>query len=449
MRYLIRPFATPLAPLAAWLASRLLRWHYSERPLLASAAFICWLHSLRRLWSDFIFRKAIGLERGPYAPGIYARKGSNMEAILARCPTLTGGYAAPRALCTGDLTTLAATLWGRAPALAFERLVIPVLDRTAGNLPEPVERADPEYFVLDWLQAPPIPKSPVHPWTRTPMRNSTEPAGTGASHHSRAKAFTTPVLLVLAGVGGDSGAGYVRSVCAHAHARGWHCAVLIARGMGDTRVRALQALYDPADPTDLRATLRLFNKALPSSPVVLCGFSLGAVSVASFLAQMDAGTPPTPPTPTSFPAQSSVVPDPATHTPTTCVVHSGVVASANQTRLLESPLPSDDSTQTAAAPAEECGSDARRSERDEYYEGSNVVCGVALSGALALDFMLYPRYAQLYQPVIVPALLERLAAKYGPGMRALLGRETHERLLRQRDYRGLFRSRINSSPVMM
>ena len=56
------------------------------------------------------------------------------------------------------------------------------------------------------------------------------------------------------------------------------------------------------------------------------------------------------------------------------------------------------------------GTVARRNAADE---SACVRGGVAVSGAMELEFMQWGRYEEIYQPIIVPSLLTKVVGRYG------------------------------------
>ena len=173
---------------------------------------------------------------------------------------------------------------------------------------------------------------------------------TGTDAPSAAAAAACPpitgLVVLLAGVGGDTSSPYIQDMAATAAARGWASVVCVPRGLADSpNVSSLDAVFDPSDLGDLHRAVCLACEAAAAGgkggsstediPVWIIGFSMGACMLCRYMGEFAARIP-------------------------TCV------------------------------------------------RG-----GVAVSGAMELDFMQWGRYEEIYQPIIVPSLLTKVVGRYG------------------------------------
>ena len=92
---------------------------------------------------------------------------------------------------------------------------------------------------------------------------------------------TDPTVVICHGLAGGSGEGYIKSVIHHlvtlppSHHPRFRCVVVNQRGCGGTELISPQA-YCGAYTADLAQAVAHIHQRLPSSPLILLGFSLGA-----------------------------------------------------------------------------------------------------------------------------------------------------------------------------
>eukprot|EP00929_Paragymnodinium_shiwhaense_P054923 TRINITY_DN27532_c0_g1_i1.p1 TRINITY_DN27532_c0_g1~~TRINITY_DN27532_c0_g1_i1.p1 ORF type:complete len:477 (+),score=57.76 TRINITY_DN27532_c0_g1_i1:144-1574(+) len=106
---------------------------------------------------------------------------------------------------------------------------------------------------------------------------------------------TTPMAVLVSGLGGSSKGAYVRSMSATLLRRGFAVAVLNMRGCGSTELvtpRLFSAYRGSTD--DVRSGVSYVRRKLlggsPTTPVMLIGWSNGGTIVANTLAEQDTGT---------------------------------------------------------------------------------------------------------------------------------------------------------------
>lgn len=336
------PAIPPITPLLKLTYGVLRLAWFLNRPLLVPLAVLFCARRWRNLWArskvlscvlvGVLAKLVVGLCRDPIIAramyrGIPFKKSpqstvaglfwneqsAKMKAILGRCDFAKGEpYRAPAFLWNGDISTLYYALCCRAPAISFQRTYLPF-----GS----------EFLALDWA---------------FPKKVSRE----------------TPVMLILPGVGGDSNVPYLLQACDKALEKGWVCCVMLALGLGTSRVKDVRNLFEPSTLGDLQKTIDLIS-AVFNGPIFLLGFSLGGVTVCNYLSR--------------------------------CSSPSGEPDDTAEARDDALPIPS------------------RR-----------VTAAVAVSGAFRLDFMNWWRYKSVYQSVIVPALLLEVYQKYSDQLVKLL-----------------------------
>ncbi|KAK9904886.1 hypothetical protein WJX75_004869 [Coccomyxa subellipsoidea] len=99
---------------------------------------------------------------------------------------------------------------------------------------------------------------------------------------------TAPVLLVLHGITGDSRQWHITSLCSAALAQGWRPVAMTYRGCGDLPLES-PMIYSAVDTSDLHAAVERVRQDYPDAPIFLAGFSLGAMLVTKYLADIKSG----------------------------------------------------------------------------------------------------------------------------------------------------------------
>uniref|UniRef100_A0A7S2RAU4 AB hydrolase-1 domain-containing protein n=1 Tax=Mucochytrium quahogii TaxID=96639 RepID=A0A7S2RAU4_9STRA len=196
------------------------------------------LHIIR----DPVYRQALfGHGDKQVKPGLHYRKTARNEQILKNCGYLKdhASYVAPFSLKYADLTTVLPALLYRKKPVRYMRCTLP-----SQNLQEP------HGITLDFS----------FPTTQ----------GDGT------------IMLLFAGVGGDSNEGYVRDTVRAANENGWTACVLVARGLGcSIPVDDVHNIFNPCDLSDVLESLNVL--AGLARRVFLVGFSLGAISLCNLL----------------------------------------------------------------------------------------------------------------------------------------------------------------------
>ncbi|KAK9838201.1 hypothetical protein WJX81_008546 [Elliptochloris bilobata] len=97
-----------------------------------------------------------------------------------------------------------------------------------------------------------------------------------------------PVLLILHGIVGSSADGYAKSLCAAAFAAGFRPAVLNYRGCGGMPLDS-PATFSAAFTGDAHFAADDLQRRFPGAPLLLAGFSMGAMQAAKLLAELGTG----------------------------------------------------------------------------------------------------------------------------------------------------------------
>ncbi len=100
-----------------------------------------------------------------------------------------------------------------------------------------------------------------------------------------------PALLLIHGLEGDSRVGYMQSLAAKAHGRGWHAVRMNVRGCGASELRC-QTLYNSGLSQDLLRALEWTAAQPRVHEVFLAGYSMGGNTVLKLLGELGAAAPP-------------------------------------------------------------------------------------------------------------------------------------------------------------
>lgn len=99
-----------------------------------------------------------------------------------------------------------------------------------------------------------------------------------------------PHLLILHGLEGTVGAKYAHGLLRGARARGWSGDLLLFRSC-DGLPNAAPRLYHSGETSDLDFVARRLVAAAPTSPLVVCGVSLGGNVLLKWLAELGSAAP--------------------------------------------------------------------------------------------------------------------------------------------------------------
>lgn len=228
----------------------------------ARSRFIPWLlaldvtvfNELRWLINDPVHRLDwFGHGHYKTKPGLYYAKNFNKTPAMNRTMHILQGcnffkdvvsYKSPRWMLHGDLRTVVPTLAYQSKPLVYTRFCF-----------KSSRRADPHLVTLDFA----FPDEAV----------VSEPQ---------------PLVLLMAGVGGDSNAPYMRDLVAACTARNWIACVLLARGLGSAlHVFSAETLFNPTDTGDALDTMNFLNKLFPNNPILLAGVSMGGLALCNIL----------------------------------------------------------------------------------------------------------------------------------------------------------------------
>ena len=145
-------------------------------------------------------------------------------------------YRAPAWLPGGHLQTLFASLFVRAPRVAYRR--------------ERLELADGDFLDFDWVDGP----------------------------------RDAPVVVLFHGLEGSAGSPYARSLMATVRARGWRGTVAHFRGCSGEENRLPRA-YFAGDSADVETMLRHVRTRHPGAPLYAAGVSLGGNALLKWLGE--------------------------------------------------------------------------------------------------------------------------------------------------------------------
>jgi predicted alpha/beta-fold hydrolase len=262
----LRPLAAVCAVCA--LALALPRLSRARRPAgrLSQSAALCVAlgaaFELRRVLSDPIHRLWLGLDSSAAWSGLVHGRGARLVSVLRRAGLLADrSFSSPAPTSSlsrscnsrvaysehvahGDVSTLASAVLCRRADVSYLRVCFP-----SAAFP-----SEAHGICLDWS---------------FPALGAT----------------ATAVVVVLAGVGGDSSAGYVRAAVRAMTSRGWSAVVCGPRGLGNTPcVGDVRHLFDPRDVRDVVRAIDLVDHLSGQSlPLLLLGFSLGGITLCNVL----------------------------------------------------------------------------------------------------------------------------------------------------------------------
>lgn len=297
---LLRPIVIPICFVAIMvlLANDVPVWEAAWLSLTAPLGMLV-LFGGWGLITDPIFLRSIGLNNSGAPAGVFYKPNTELDRIMQQCNFEADKYKAPFWCINGDWSTIASEVMEDRP-VQYQRMNIP----HGEDVPVPVDIC---------VQT-----------TAVAFRES------------------APILVVLAGVGGDSDARYVRHMCHAATERGWMAVVILPRGLGNHKIQDVKKLFNPCDLSGMHAALSFLASASPTSPMLGVGFSMGACMYCNYLSR--------------------------------------------------------------------------------YQPPPQFKAAVAVCGAFKFyDFTMWHRYANVFQPLIIPAILTDLVSKYGPQLMHQLG----------------------------
>lgn len=101
----------------------------------------------------------------------------------------------------------------------------------------------------------------------------------------------SPLLVLLHGLEGSPNSHYARGLLHRAHTHGWSAAAIVFRTCGGEMNRT-RRFYHSGETSDLDFVVRRLTSEMPSTPVVLAGFSLGGNVLLKWLGEGGADVPP-------------------------------------------------------------------------------------------------------------------------------------------------------------
>ncbi|CAL5220658.1 g2704 [Coccomyxa viridis] len=95
---------------------------------------------------------------------------------------------------------------------------------------------------------------------------------------------SAPVLLVLHSITGHSNLSFVKSLCTAGYAQGWRPVAMVYRGCEGLKLESPRP-YSQLDTDDVQTAIAGLRNMYPDAPILLAGYSLGAMLVAKYLAE--------------------------------------------------------------------------------------------------------------------------------------------------------------------
>jgi len=244
-----KPLATGYA--SVWLVKTLISGSLARAGKLRVALFLVVADLVRRQFlavlRDPVFRLAlVGSQHNTAQAGLYVPKEDpRLQKIAVGAKLDKLQYKSPRGLLHGDLRTILPNVLYRPRPIRYHRF----------SFPSKAFEGEPHGISLDW------------------------------SYPDVAPAQHSPIAIVLAGVGGDSNAPYVRDAVHSFTEIGWPACVLLARGLGNApKVNSVQGIFNPANVTDVLEALKIVDALHDGqAPIVLVGFSLGGITLCNVL----------------------------------------------------------------------------------------------------------------------------------------------------------------------
>eukprot|EP00798_Chlamydomonas_sp_ICE-L_P007828 gene7828-1027_t len=99
---------------------------------------------------------------------------------------------------------------------------------------------------------------------------------------------TTPVLLVIHGINGGSHEGYCKWACRAAASKGWRAVTLNMRGCNGLPLSTNRGYAATLTP-DISLAVQTVKARFPQASVTAAGYSLGAIALTKYLAEVDRG----------------------------------------------------------------------------------------------------------------------------------------------------------------
>eukprot|EP00123_Amoebidium_parasiticum_P020611 comp5352_c0_seq1/m.1331 comp5352_c0_seq1/g.1331 ORF comp5352_c0_seq1/g.1331 comp5352_c0_seq1/m.1331 type:complete len:489 (-) comp5352_c0_seq1:92-1558(-) len=191
---------------------------------------------------------AVETRKREVQPGFYYRQTERNKHIILNCEILQEPYEPTWWLFTGDLLTLY-------PFAAFNASLPDI-----NYVRRWFETDDGEYVALDWV----FPE--------------------GGFNKEK------PVLVILHGLNGGSREGYCMDLVERAVQQGYTVVVMIARGLMQTPIRNGK-LFHGARISDVKKAVETISAGCEGAPVVGAGFSMGAIVLSNYVAQMGKDCP--------------------------------------------------------------------------------------------------------------------------------------------------------------
>lgn len=204
-------------------------------------------------------------------PGFYFLKSNENKKLIEKCPIINDPL----------------TIEGYIPDKSSSTLLPPTPWMLCGNL----------RTLFPFLAFKPKDASYIRRWLRVPMnhrRKNIEGRFESVAFDwlpckEEFKKNEPKALLILAGLTGGSKEGYILDLVNEAHENGWHCFVMIGRGLSGTPLNS-DAFFHGARVSDLLTAAEVIRKVFgKEAKICAAGISMGAIIIANALIKHNLG----------------------------------------------------------------------------------------------------------------------------------------------------------------
>lgn len=199
-------------------------------------------------------------------PVLYFNETPENVRLVKGCPALNETYYPTFWAANPHLATIAGSLWRNQPSLEYRREKV-MVDDEGGVL------------YIDWCDQDLL----------SPKKAGKASAVSSSCNRTTSPVVLpydgTPVVLVLSGLNGSSSSPYVQHLILQLQMdHGFACVAMNNRGSGNTQLSSPKN-YCGAFTEDIRRVVRHLKTLLPTSPIFLVGFSLGANLLVKYLGE--------------------------------------------------------------------------------------------------------------------------------------------------------------------
>ena len=222
--------------------------HWTQALSFSSVVLSVFLGSLLFLLIIYLFRNDRKIS-------VYGRLDRYPHKVIFSFLQCIKSYDPPVWLFNRHLETIISTLIS--PKLPFE------LEQEIVHVYSKEEHLHDGKCGLDWAPIPP--KFGIGKNTSDEKQNA----------RNKAKLASIPIVVIVAGLTGDSRASYAGHILLKCYENGWQGCVFHARSRGGVQLETPQA-YNVGYTEDLRQCIEYIHKKYPQRPIFAIGFSLGS-----------------------------------------------------------------------------------------------------------------------------------------------------------------------------